>query len=99
MRLLAASCSIWLRSTADRKSTRLNSSHGYISYAVFCLKKKTVNQARVKIIAGAHSFDLLQFGGGRILDGSILAAHVRFDRVQASNHYLRILEAPAFVTA
>src|SRR5687768_10183037 len=25
---------------ADRKSTRLNSSHGYISYAVFCLKKK-----------------------------------------------------------
>src|SRR2546422_5138593 len=31
----------------DRKSTRLNSSHGYISYAVFCLKKKkkkTTNQ-------------------------------------------------------
>src|SRR2546429_3400151 len=28
----------WLLS--DRKSTRLNSSHGYISYAVFCLKKK-----------------------------------------------------------
>src|SRR5687768_17814997 len=28
--------------TQDRKSTRLNSSHGYISYAVFCLKKKTL---------------------------------------------------------
>src|SRR2546429_6937544 len=28
------------RPGADRKSTRLNSSHGYISYAVFCLKKK-----------------------------------------------------------
>src|SRR5256884_3917417 len=28
---------------ADRKSTRLNSSHGYISYAVFCLKKKKQN--------------------------------------------------------
>src|SRR5687768_18106395 len=28
------------RSETDRKSTRLNSSHGYISYAVFCLKKK-----------------------------------------------------------
>src|SRR2546429_7266800 len=28
----------------DRKSTRLNSSHGYISYAVFCLKKKTEKQ-------------------------------------------------------
>src|SRR2546422_11244158 len=26
----------------DRKSTRLNSSHGYISYAVFCLKKKNM---------------------------------------------------------
>src|SRR2546422_6563859 len=30
----------WCCSTSDRKSTRLNSSHGYISYAVFCLKKK-----------------------------------------------------------
>src|SRR2546429_4302518 len=31
----------------DRKSTRLNSSHGYISYAVFCLKKKkTLPSAR-----------------------------------------------------
>src|SRR2546422_1792022 len=28
------------RGGQDRKSTRLNSSHGYISYAVFCLKKK-----------------------------------------------------------
>src|SRR2546422_1533731 len=31
------------RSQGDRKSTRLNSSHGYISYAVFCLKKKKKN--------------------------------------------------------
>src|SRR2546422_7215261 len=31
---------------ADRKSTRLNSSHGYISYAVFCLKKKKKKQDR-----------------------------------------------------
>src|SRR2546429_6660035 len=30
-------------SRQDRKSTRLNSSHGYISYAVFCLKKKKTN--------------------------------------------------------
>src|SRR2546422_7379890 len=30
----------------DRKSTRLNSSHGYISYAVFCLKKKKKPQSR-----------------------------------------------------
>src|SRR2546422_2380465 len=31
-------------STTDRKSTRLNSSHGYISYAVFCLKKKKTKE-------------------------------------------------------
>src|SRR2546422_6556861 len=30
----------------DRKSTRLNSSHGYISYAVFCLKKKKYRQTQ-----------------------------------------------------
>src|SRR5256884_7255626 len=33
----------------DRKSTRLNSSHGYISYAVFCLKKKK-NKTEEKVI-------------------------------------------------
>src|SRR5687768_18236841 len=32
----------------DRKSTRLNSSHGYISYAVFCLKKKKKKQERTQ---------------------------------------------------
>src|SRR5260221_9848792 len=32
---------------SDRKSTRLNSSHTVISYAVFCLKKKTTNLNRV----------------------------------------------------
>src|SRR2546429_4782581 len=32
---------------SDRKSTRLNSSHGYISYAVFCLKKKTISYGPV----------------------------------------------------
>src|SRR2546429_7055635 len=36
----------------DRKSTRLNSSHGYISYAVFCLKKKK-KQLLVRL---SHSF-------------------------------------------
>src|SRR3989449_7548547 len=36
---------VWTREDAvreDRKSTRLNSSHGYISYAVFCLTKKNL---------------------------------------------------------
>src|SRR2546422_7921665 len=33
----------------DRKSTRLNSSHGYISYAVFCLKKKKQKTTRQEL--------------------------------------------------
>src|SRR2546422_8205762 len=36
---------------ADRKSTRLNSSHGYISYAVFCLKKKKEGDRGTEILA------------------------------------------------
>src|SRR2546429_5334113 len=38
-------------SARDRKSTRLNSSHGYISYAVFCLKKK--NKPRLAFEPGS----------------------------------------------
>src|SRR2546422_3874968 len=34
----------------DRKSTRLNSSHGYISYAVFCLKKKKTEVSLILLI-------------------------------------------------
>src|SRR2546422_7543790 len=41
----------------DRKSTRLNSSHGYISYAVFCLKKKIEEV----LAARAHG------GGGKVV--------------------------------
>src|SRR5687768_15915412 len=37
---LAQEVNTWVFLVEDRKSTRLNSSHGYISYAVFCLKKK-----------------------------------------------------------
>src|SRR2546422_3328255 len=33
----------------DRKSTRLNSSHGYISYAVFCLKKKNKREYKLHV--------------------------------------------------
>src|SRR2546429_2322996 len=46
----AASRGVALR---DRKSTRLNSSHGYISYAVFCLKKKidTARRSRYACVA------------------------------------------------
>src|SRR3989449_4242078 len=39
------------RVPVDRKSTRLNSSHGYISYAVFCLKKKKTKHL---VLGGRH---------------------------------------------
>src|SRR2546429_2508567 len=51
---------------ADRKSTRLNSSHGYISYAVFCLKKKNIPRLN------HYSFCLLPFGATQ----TMLAAYV-----------------------
>src|SRR2546422_3005878 len=38
----------------DRKSTRLNSSHGYISYAVFCLKKKKKQRKQKNICSRTH---------------------------------------------
>src|SRR2546429_2366983 len=38
----------------DRKSTRLNSSHGYISYAVFCLKKKNPHTSRARHAAAVR---------------------------------------------
>src|SRR2546429_7314784 len=42
MKLINDAVTRWLApERTDRKSTRLNFSHGYISYAVFCLKKKT----------------------------------------------------------
>src|SRR2546422_7574443 len=39
----------------DRKSTRLNSSHGYISYAVFCLKKKKKPGLRYTVYGSSSS--------------------------------------------
>src|SRR2546422_3578460 len=47
--------------TGDRKSTRLNSSHGYISYAVFCLKKK-----KKKKIEETHDIYIHPLHGKRV---------------------------------
>src|SRR2546422_6811411 len=41
----------------DRKSTRLNSSHGYISYAVFCLKKKKNRLTHIQILEVSTVYD------------------------------------------
>src|SRR5205809_134596 len=46
-------------SPLDRKSTRLNSSHGYISYAVFCLKKKKLFGGGQKAASGGIQGDVL----------------------------------------
>src|SRR2546429_5260470 len=49
-----------IRAVEDRKSTRLNSSHGYISYAVFCLKKKKNHRAIPAAgSARAHTYSAL----------------------------------------
>src|SRR5256884_5641698 len=45
------------RTLIDRKSTRLNSSHGYISYAVFCLKKKKNSVAETRIDGARNDTD------------------------------------------
>src|SRR2546421_4978089 len=52
----------FLEAKGDRKSTRLNSSHDQISYAVFCLKKKknkkkTLAHEHIKPLHVAHSYD------------------------------------------
>src|SRR6202050_5877780 len=50
----------WYTVALDRKSTRLNSSHGSISYAVFCLKKYTGRAMGTTIIGS----ELVGVGGG-----------------------------------
>src|SRR3712207_7482336 len=47
---------IWL--AADRKSTRLNSSHANISYAVFCLKKKKTKQSEDRYTRSTHRYEV-----------------------------------------
>src|SRR2546429_5592583 len=57
----------------DRKSTRLNSSHGYISYAVFCLKKKKnyhVSSRLCTFLAGLRSLPVYDLKS---------ASHLRVD--------------------
>src|SRR6266849_5095275 len=50
----------------DRKSTRLNSNHEWISYAVFCLKKKSKNFVLHHFVAGDRNHDAIP-----ILDGFV----------------------------
>src|SRR2546427_1258058 len=52
------------RIRTDRKSTRLNSSHSQISYAVFCLKKKNKQTSRQRLVATRRHRDLVGADGG-----------------------------------
>src|SRR2546430_12509984 len=56
----------------DRKSTRLNSSHSQISYAVFCLKKKKTDN--VQLCDPAHTHSILQLRYASVTDACV---HVR----------------------
>src|SRR2546421_3623330 len=66
-----------IRVRRDRKSTRLNSSHSQISYAVFCLKKK--NECADRALLGAGTERVARAGD---LDDDPSTRH-RFARVQA----------------
>src|SRR5256886_5393009 len=63
----------------DRKSTRLNSSHSQISYAVFCLKKKNV--AGNTIASAAATLEILQ--GDTNADGFVDSADISQTKAQS----------------
>src|SRR2546429_7171257 len=71
--------------SSDRKSTRLNSSHGYISYAVFCLKKKKsnacINRIYSVICAGSIEGDCPSTTRCRLSRGHTYHGHVGFTRL------------------
>src|SRR2546430_3862186 len=60
-------------SNADRKSTRLNSSHSQISYAVFCLKKKKKNKNHVcyHMLNWTHRFNRRKLTTVYLIDMSV----------------------------
>src|SRR2546430_6152330 len=61
------------RDVLDRKSTRLNSSHSQISYAVFCLKKKTAHRRRSDLLEEDLSPHRLRFEMGDHLRSQVKA--------------------------
>src|SRR5205809_2746962 len=70
------------RPCRDRKSTRLNSSHGYTSYAVFCLKKKTrfmadMNPALANFAVAPHHIHIERFIGSESMPPGVVGAAMR----------------------
>src|SRR2546429_911620 len=94
--LHCAYCQNWLTSQAlrddkavsppnivDRKSTRLNSSHGYISYAVFCLKKKNTPEFGLHRAAWTYLLNvlLLSIYDAPAASRGVLDAHLASDGI------------------
>src|SRR5256886_3367576 len=71
-----------VRFAEDRKSTRLNSSHSQISYAVFCLKKKKINVAVLYTSEACNHLILtrMPFASPAFIDLSSLAQFFTNDR-------------------
>src|SRR2546429_4679993 len=85
------------RARRDRKSTRLNSSHGYISYAVFCLKKKKTNPLTATLYASS------EFGTQNVADKADVleldTALTRLRRRIELHLSIRVLNLPRPITA
>src|SRR5256885_9426254 len=84
--------------TIDRKSTRLNSSHLVISYAVFCLKKKNDSQQpaasltfKRTILTGKHEGK----GPSRLCPRGVLATHLRSNHALQTSVVMHTSSAPA----
>src|SRR3989449_1927898 len=85
--MTASDCSIEFSAHKflDRKSTRLNSSHGYISYAVFCLKKKKPILHQTQRVNGQH----LGIRNNRIARHEIVAFEVRESQIGGPHSFHR----------
>src|SRR6516225_2157706 len=79
----------------DLKSTRLNSSHMSISYAVFCLKKKTLHAASRAVRSAREGRELNeQTVGSQLVGGLVVAA-----RIVRQIHKISLLAAPTSAAA
>src|SRR5205809_5668290 len=72
-----------LADRVDRKSTRLNSSHGYISYAVFCLKKKKHNSIDTQLFTILSFFTFTHHFAITLVSNSFL--NVKFPSLKSRN--------------
>src|SRR2546429_6599147 len=70
----------------DRKSTRLNSSHGYISYAVFCLKKNKKTNSPFDFDISAVRYKAAILFRNSLSAGFIIGDELRYDLLSAARY-------------